>query len=306
MKTIFIDCNDQLEPLFKRVHQPADPAIAVNKRVVEPAALPQLIAGHDACIVDHTTLPAAVLERCAGLRHIVFLGTGAASYIDLDAAARCGIAVHTIKGYGDTAVAEHTVALILACARGVAQMDRAIRSGRWDTLEGRQLGGRTLGLIGLGGIGRAVARLATGIGLSVIAWNRSPVIDLPGADVPVEMVALDALLARADIVSLHLALNDATRGFLDEARLAQLKRGCILINTARGALVDEAALVRHLATGQIAQAGLDVFATEPLAADHPLAHLDNVTLTAHAGFCTEDAALELLRRAIAIVRGLDV
>jgi len=299
MKTIFIDCNDQLEPLLKRVHQPDDPAIAVNKRVVEPDALPALIAGHDVCIVDHTYLPAAVLECCAGLRHIVFLGTGAASYIDLDAAARCGIAVHTIKGYGDTAVAEHTVALILACARGVAQMDRAIRGGRWETLEGRQLGGRTLGLIGLGGIGREVARIATGIGLSVIAWNRSAVIDTP-----VPLVELDALLARADIVSLHLALNDATRFFLDDARLARLKRGCILINTARGALVDEVALARHLATGHIAQAGLDVFATEPLAADHALARLDNVTLTAHAGFCTEDAALELLRRAIAIVRGL--
>ncbi|MEJ0070168.1 MAG: NAD(P)-dependent oxidoreductase [Pseudomonadota bacterium] len=300
MKTLFIDCNDQLEPLFKRVHHADDPPITVNKRVVAEAELPPLLDGYDACVVDHTNLPAPVLERCASLRHIVFLGTGAASYIDLDAAARRGIAVHTIKGYGDTAVAEHTVALILACARGIAQMDRAIRNGRWETLEGRQLGGRTLGLIGLGGIGREVARIATGIGLSVIAWNRSPL-----ADAPVPLVELDALLARADILSLHLGLNDATRGFLDDAKLARLKRGCILINTARGALVDEAALLRHLGTGQIAHAGLDVFATEPLGADHPLARLDNVTLTAHAGFCTEDATLELLRRAIAIVRSLN-
>jgi D-3-phosphoglycerate dehydrogenase len=299
LKTIFIDCNDQLEPLFKRVHGPNDPPIAVNQRVVAETELPSLIDSYDVCVVDHTAMPAAVLARCASLRHIVFLGTGAASYIDLDAAAGRGIEVHTIKGYGDTAVAEHTIALLMACARNVATMDRAIRSGTWETLEGRQLSGRTLGLIGLGGIGREVARIAAGIGLSVIAWNRSPL-----ADAPVPLVELDALLARADIVSLHLALNDATRGFLDDARLARLKRGCILINTARGALVDEAALLRHLATGQIAQAGLDVFATEPLSADHPLAQRDNVTLTAHAGFCTEDATLELLRRAVAIVRQL--
>jgi D-3-phosphoglycerate dehydrogenase len=208
--------------------------------------------------------------------------------------------VHTIKGYGDTSVAEHTIALMMGCARGVARMDRAIRAGNWETLEGRQLAGRTLGLIGLGGIGRAVARIAAGIGLSVIAWSRSPL-----ADAPVELVALEALLARADILSLHLGLNDETRGFLDAARLAQLKPGCILINTARGALVDEAALLNALADGRIAHAGLDVFETEPLARDHPLTRLDNVTLTAHAGFCTEDAALELLRRAIAILRGLN-
>jgi D-3-phosphoglycerate dehydrogenase len=300
VKTIFIDCNDQLAPLLARALLPDDPPIAVNKQPVESADLPALVAGYDACVVDHSYLPAPVLERCTTLRHIVFLGTGAASYIDVVAATRCGITVHTIKGYGDTSVAEHTIALMMGCARGVARMDRAIRTGNWETLEGRQLAGRTLGLIGLGGIGRAVARIAAGIGLSVIAWNRSPL-----ADAPVELVALDALLARADIVSLHLGLNDETRGFLDAARLAQLKPGCILINTARGALVDETALLRALADGRIAHAGLDVFETEPLARDHPLTRLDNVTLTAHAGFCTEDAALELLRRAIAILRGLE-
>jgi D-3-phosphoglycerate dehydrogenase len=300
VKTIFIDCNDQLEPLLARALRSGDPPIAVNKREVGSADLPALVAGYDACVVDHSYLPAPVLERCTDLRHIVFLGTGAASYIDVAAAIRCGITVHTIKGYGDTSVAEHTIALMMGCARGVARMDRAIRAGSWETLQGLQLAGRTLGLIGLGGIGREVARIATCIGLSVIGWNRSPL-----ADARVELVALDALLARADIVSLHLGLNDETRGFLDAARLAGLKRGCILINTARGALVDEAALLHALADGRIAHAGLDVFETEPLAPDHPLTRLDTVTLTAHAGFCTEDAALELLRRAIAILRGLN-
>jgi D-3-phosphoglycerate dehydrogenase len=300
VKAIFVDCTDQLEPLLARARRPDDPPITVNKRPVEPADLPALVAGYQACVVDHTYLPAPVLERCVDLRHIVFLGTGAASYIDVGAATERGIAVHTIKGYGDRAVAEHTIALMMSCARGVARMDRAIRAGTWETLEGLQIAGRTLGLIGLGAIGREVAHLAAAIGLSVIAWNRSPL-----ADAPVELVELDALLARADIVSLHLGLNDATRGFLDAARLARLKRGCILVNTARGALLDETALLDALAAGRIAHAGLDVFETEPLARDHPLTRLDNVTLTAHAGFCTEDAALELLRRAIAIVRGLN-
>jgi D-3-phosphoglycerate dehydrogenase len=299
MKAIFIDCNEQLAPVWQRVLRPDDPPIDVIREAFRRDELPRVLNGYDIALDDHSYMPTDLVAKSPQLKHIVFLGTGAASYMDIGELDGRGIKVHTIKGYGDTAVAEHTIALLMACARNVATMDRAIRSGTWETLEGRQLSGRTLGLIGLGGIGREVARIAAGIGLSVIAWNRSPL-----ADAPVPLVELDALLARADIVSLHLALNDATRGFLDDARLARLKRGCILINTARGALVDEAALLRHLATGQIAQAGLDVFATEPLSADHPLAQRDNVTLTAHAGFCTEDATLELLRRAVAIVRQL--
>jgi len=178
-------------------------------------------------------------------------------------------------------------------------MDRSVRAGGWDKVEGVQLAGRTLGVIGLGGIGREVARIGAGIGMAVIAWNRTP-----KPDAPVPMVALDELLARADVVSLHLGLSDATRGFLDAARLARLKPGCILINTARGALVDEPALIDALESGRLAHAGLDVFATEPLPAGHQLRRLDTVTLAPHAGFLTGEAALELLRRGVAIVRDL--
>jgi D-3-phosphoglycerate dehydrogenase len=300
VKTIFMDCNDQLEPLFAKVHGPAGPPITVNKRVVEADALPALLDGYDAGINDHTYMPAAVLERCRTLKHIVFLGTGASSFVDVEAATRLGITVHTIKGYGDVSVAEHTIALMMACARGVARMDRDIRRGRWETLEGIQLAGRTLGLIGLGGIGREVARIAAALGMTVIAWNRSP-----RAETGATMVELDALLARADVVSVHLSLSDETKGFLNDARLARLKPGAILVNTARGAIVDEAALARRLADGSIAQAGLDVFGTEPLPADHALVNLDNVVLTSHAGFCTGEAATELLRRAVEIVRKLN-
>jgi D-3-phosphoglycerate dehydrogenase len=154
-------------------------------------------------------------------------------------------------------------------------------------------------VIGLGGIGREVVRIGTGIGMRVIAWNRTA-----RPDAGATLVELDELLAHGDVVSLHLGLNDDTRGFLDEARLARLKPGCILINTARGALIDEVALIRALQSGRIAHAGLDVFETEPLPANHPFARLDNVTLCPHAGFLTGEAALELLRRGIAIVRDL--
>jgi D-3-phosphoglycerate dehydrogenase len=162
-----------------------------------------------------------------------------------------------------------------------------------------QLAGKTLGLIGLGGIGREVARIGRGIGMEMVAWNRTP---LPDAGVP--LVDLDALLGRADVISLHLALTDETRGFIDRARLARMKPGVILVNTARGALMDEAALVDALNSGHVRHAGLDVFAAEPLKPDHPLARMDNVTLTSHAGFRTLEASMTLMRRAIDIVRAI--
>jgi D-3-phosphoglycerate dehydrogenase len=142
-----------------------------------------------------------------------------------------------------------------------------------------------------------VVRIARGIGMEVIAWNRSP---RPDAGVP--LVTLDELLARADVISLHLALNDDTRGLLDAGRLARTKPGAILVNTARGALVDETALLAALASGHIRHAGLDVFHAEPLNPDHPLGRMENVTLTSHAAFRTLEASMTLMRRAIDIVR----
>ena len=205
--------------------------------------------------------------------------------------------MHTIKGYGDIAVAEHAIALMFACARELARMDRTVRAGGWSPLEGMQLNGKTLGIIGLGGIGCEVARIARGIGMEVIAWNRTP-----RPDAGVTLVDLDTLLSRADVVSLNLALNDETRGIIDGSRIARMKRGAILINTARGALVDETALVEGLKSGQIGRAGLDVFHAEPLAQDHPLARMENVTLSSHAAFRTLEASMTLMRRAIDIVR----
>jgi D-3-phosphoglycerate dehydrogenase / 2-oxoglutarate reductase len=296
-KTIFIDCNDQLDAVFARVHRADDPPIVVNTQAFERTALPQVLAGYDICIDDHSYMPTELVAQCPALKHIVFLGTGASSYMDVPALNALGVTVHTIKGYGDVAVAEHTIALMFSCARELARMDRDIRSGRWVPREGMQLHGKTLGIVGLGGIGSEVARIARGIGMEVIAWNRTA---RPDAGVP--QLDLDTLLACADVVSLNLALNDETRGIIDAGRIARMKPGVILINTARGALVDEVALIAALESGQIGRAGLDVFHAEPLAKDHALARLDNVTLSSHAAFRTLEASMTLMRRAIDIVR----
>ena len=299
MKSIFLDCNDQLAPIFRRVRRAGDPPVALNMTPFEPRDLPRVLDGYEICLDDHSNMPTKLIAQCGALKHIVFLGTGAASYMDIAAIEKLGVKVHTIKGYGDRAVAEHTIALMFACARDIARMDRDIRAGTWVTREGSQLAGKTLGVIGLGGIGAEVATLATGIGMDVIAWNRTP-----RGDATVPLVDLDELLARADVISLHLSLNDETRGMIDAARLARLKPGAILINTARGGLLDEAALIAALRNGTLRHAGLDVFHDEPLKLNHPLTKMENATLTAHAGFLTPEASETLMRRAIDIVKGI--
>jgi len=298
MKTLFIDCGAQLEKVFRRVHRTDDPPVTVNAQPqIQAGDLPRLLDGYEVCIDDHSYMPTDQIALCKQLRHIVFCGTGASSYMDVPALAGLGVTVHTYRGYGDTAVAEHTIALMFACARDIALSDRKVRGGVWGPLEGVQLLGKTLGVVGLGGIGREVARIGAGIGMTVIGWNRTPRPDAGVTQVPIE-----ELLERADVISLNLSLTDETRGFLDATRVARIKPGAILVNTARGALVDEAALIEALASGRIGRAGLDVFHAEPIKPHHPLARLDNVTLSPHAAFRTPEASENLLRRALDIVR----
>ncbi len=300
MKGLFLDAGDELAAVFARMRQPGDPAIDVNREPdVPPELLARRLAGYGFVLDDHTALPTAALRQCPALRHVIFLGTGARSYMDPEELAECGIAVHTIKGYGDTAVAEHAMALLWAAARGLAAMDRGLRAGNWLRTEGMQLRGKTLGLLGYGGVGAEMARIAAGIGMRVIAYNR-----MPKSDPVVEFVAMDALLDRSDVLSLHLLLTDATRGIVDAAALARLRPGAILVNTARGALVDEAALLHGLRSGHLAHAALDVFATEPLPPGHALTTLENVTLSAHSAFRTPEASDALLRRALDIAKAV--
>ena len=293
VRGVFVDANGSLADIFERQHRDGDPAIRVNRNAdITADQMPEILDGAGIVIIDHTPLPTEVARRCNGLKHVVFLGTGARSYMNPEELAALGIEVHLIKGYGDTAVAECAIALMWAAARGLAAMDRGMRAGNWLREDGMQLTGKTLGLIGFGGIAAEVARIALGSGLRVIAWNRSPKT-YPG----VEFVELDQLLAQSDVVSLHLLLNDDTSGFLSAARIAAMKPGVLFVNTARAAIVDEPAMMEALQSGRIRHAGLDVFKTEPLPADHPLTRLPNVTLSAHSAFRTPEASENLIAAA---------
>lgn len=295
MRAAFVDANASLAEVMRRLHRPDDLPVAIHEDPdITPDALPAMLAGVQIAIDDHTHFPVEVVKRCPDLRHIVFLGTGARSYMDPEALeAECGVKVHIIKGYGDTAVAEMAFALMWGAARGLGLMHHAIKGGGWPRTDGMQLTGKTVGIIGFGGIGAEMARLCHGAGMKVLAWNRTPKT-APG----VTFTDIDTLLARSDVVSLHLLLNDETRGFLNAARLARMKPGALFVNTARGAIVDEAALTEALRSGRIGAAGLDVFVEEPLPAGHPLAALDNVVLASHSAFRTPEATDNLIEASL--------
>jgi D-3-phosphoglycerate dehydrogenase / 2-oxoglutarate reductase len=294
MNCIFVDATPALASLADELLRVDGMALRINRDPdVRPESLPGLLAGARVAIIDHTPLPTAIAKECVDVRDVIFLGTGARSYMSVEELGALGIRVHTIKGYGDTAVAECAIALMWASARGFAHMDREMRAGNWLRTDALQLTGRTLGLIGFGGIAREVARLASGAGMKVLAWNRTA-RTYPG----VSFVPLAQLLADSDVVSLHLTLNDATKNFLSRERIAAMRPGAILINTARGALVDEEAMIDALRSGHLRHAGLDVFTTEPLPARHPLTALPNVTLSAHSAFRTAEANHNVINAAL--------
>ena len=294
LKAVFIDANDSLAEVAERLHREDDIPLMVNRQPeITPEQIPSLMGEASILIVDHTEVPTAIASQCNALKHVVFLGTGARSYLNPEELAAIGIEVHIIKGYGDTAVAECAFALMWAAAKGFARMDRRMRSGQWLRTDGVELTGKTLGLIGFGGIAAEMARLATGVGMKVLAWNRTHK-QHPG----VSFVELDELLAQSRVISLHLLLNDQTRGFISTSRIAQMQQGVILVNTARGAVIDETAMIAALKSGKIGHAALDVFDIEPVPADHPLTKLENVTLSAHSAFRTPEASDNLIEASL--------
>ena len=233
-----------------------------------------------------------VFAACPRLRLISVWGTGT-DHVDLPAAARHGVTVTNIPGVSAISVAEHALALLLAVARRIPQLDAATRRGEWPRGQSIELHGKTCGVVGLGAIGRQFARIAAGIGMRVIAWTMHPKPE-PG----VEFVEVDDLYRSSDVVSIHLRLSPATEGFIGPRQLALMKPTAILINTARGAIIDEAALIDALAAGRLAGAGLDVFSAEPLPPGHPLAQLPNVAITPHCAGITPEALEAGLRMAV--------
>jgi len=293
VRGVFVDANESLAVIFERLRKSGDLDMRVHRDPdILPKQYPEILDGAEIAVVDHTALPTEIARQCTGLKHVVFLGTGARSYMNPEELAELGISVHLIKGYGDTAVAESAIALMWASARVIAMMDREMRAGNWLREDGMQLTGKTLGLIGFGGIAAEVARIALGSGMRVIAWNRSPK-KYPG----VEFLEFDEVIDESDVISVHLLLNDETRGMISRACIEGMKPGVILINTARAAIVDEEAMIDALKSGLIRHAGLDVFNTEPLPKDHPLTKLPNVTLSAHSAFRTPEASENLIRAA---------
>jgi len=247
-------------------------------------------------IRGRTLFTAEALGACPKLKLISIWGTGTDN-VDLPAAAARGVTVTNTPGANAIAVAEHTVALMLAVAKQLVPADQAMRQGGWPRNLVPQLRGKRLGLVGTGLIGREVAAMARGLGMEVVAWTFHPSARLADS-LGLRYVELDELLRTSDIVSLHLRATPETRHFLNRARLAMLKPGAILVNTARGALIDEAALVECLQEKKIACAGLDVFEAEPLPAGHPLLRLPNVLLTPHAAGMTPEVIQNGLAMAV--------
>ena len=230
-----------------------------------------------------------VLSACRHLQHIAVLGVGVDN-VDVEACREKGVLVTNTPGHSTDAVAEHAIALALAVARRLTENDRAVREGAWARHPIIQLSGKTLGVIGAGPIGRRMAVLGQALGMKVVAWTFNPTVQRTEA-MGVPFVALDELMAISDVVSLHLPISDKSRGLIDAHKLSLMKPDAILVNTARGAIVDERALAGMLQRGEIGGAGLDAYTIEPLPAGHELGSLNNVVLSPHNAAMTVDAGI---------------
>lgn len=238
-------------------------------------------------------LPSGVFSACPHLEFASFLGTGAANYIDLEEAAQCGVTVSNTPGYGDVAVAEHTIALMLSSLRNIPQLDQKLKDGDWVIgVGGTELRGKVVGLVGLGGIGAHVAQLLKAFGATVKVWTRNPSAERAEKH-GVEFVELSEMFQTSDIVSLHLSLTRETEQIVDSSLLAQLREGALFVNTARAELVDEETLRELLREGRI-RAAIDVFTPEPLLSNHAYRGLSGTVLTPHVGFDTPEALVRMM------------
>jgi len=270
-----------------------------GSRIADESDLTNRIRNADAVLSFRpafTRFPGTVIANCPKLRMICISGTGVED-VDVGEATRRGISVANVVGSSNQAVAELAMAMTFDVARHLSTQDRAIKEGGWQSREGIELVGKTLGIIGLSAIAQELAKLASGMGMRVLSWSRN---NDPGRARAVGATAatLDQVLAQSDVVSLHLRLFPELREFMNASRFGQMKPGAIFINTARGELVDESALIAALSSGRLRGAGLDVFAQQPLPPDHPLRRIPNVVLTPASAWNTTDASLRMIRQSI--------
>jgi phosphoglycerate dehydrogenase-like enzyme len=290
-------------PAERQLRALGDVTVYTERGADREAELIRRIAGADVVvnIRAHARITAAVLAACDGLRLISVWGTGT-DHIDLDACRARRVMVTSTPGVNAHAVAEHTMALMLAVARRIPAMDAGIRVGQWPRGMLVQLEGKTLGIVGLGAVGRRVAALAAPFAMRILASTHGDDAGRAAA-VGARHVPIETLLGESDVVTLHLRLSDDTARYLSRERLALMKPSAFLINTARGGLVDRDALVDTLRDGRLAGAGLDVFHEEPTRADDPLLTLPSVVLTPHNAGTTREVVDVGLRRAVENVAG---
>jgi phosphoglycerate dehydrogenase-like enzyme len=291
----------EADPAIERLRRRVPVDVYTEKLPLERLrAYPILIA-----MRERTRFDAAFFEAVPGLELIAQTGNHA-YHVDMAAATKAGVLVgmasSDVQAMGAIArsTLELTFGLMIAVLRRIPQTDQAMRRGEWPSFAGRTLAGKKLGILGLGRIGREVAAVARAFGMQVLAWG--PTLNAERAERSgATFMQLDALLEQADIVTVQLRLSDDSRGLLNEQRLRRIGPQGVLVNTARGAIVDETALARVLAEGALGAAGLDVFAEEPLAPDSPLRHLDNVVLTSHLGWPADLTYRTFAEAAVAIV-----
>lgn len=255
--------------------------------IADPEELIRRLSGFDVVVAmrERTPFPAEVLERLSDLKLLVSTGKRNAA-IDVEAAGRLGIVV-SATGYVPQPTVEHTWALILSAMRNIPTEAQAMRTGGWQSTVGRDLHGRALGLLGLGRLGSKVAAVGHAFGMRTIAWSQNLTAE-KAAEHDVRAVSKDELFAESDVLSTHLVLSGRTRGLVGAEQLAAMKPTALLVNSSRGPIVDEKALLDALGSGRPGYAAIDVYDREPLPADHPLRTVPNLLLTPHIGYVTED------------------
>lgn len=273
---------------------------AYDTKTADPAELIARTGDSDIAIIANTPYPAAVVEAAPNLKLLNVAFTGI-DHVGLAACKEKGVMVCNAAGYSTQCVAEEALGLAIACLRFLPACDKAVREGGTSAgLRGREIGGKTVGIVGTGAIGTMTARLFLAFGAKVIAYSRTvrPEVEALG----VEYVSLEKVMERSDIVSIHTPNNAETKGLISAALIARMKPTAIFLNTARGAIVDNAALAQALNEGKIASAGIDVFDMEPpIPADYPLVSAKNTVLAPHVAFLTDES---MLRRAEIVFQNL--